>query len=122
MSQTTKTTDLRADLRTAYLVTFDAFATGANEVATAINADSKQAIKLLRRLASAGLIDSLHVNDEKRLTWQCNETYDSISRSTAIRRFDKAFPKGVKSPFHFSKAVRKAHPKVEADRAREARS
>jgi hypothetical protein len=86
------TTDRRSDLRAAYLLAFDNFATvPAEVVAAGITDDAKDARRLLD--AMAPLVVSDVVNGAER-TWQCAETYDSISRTTAIRRFDKAFPKG----------------------------
>jgi hypothetical protein len=91
----TSSADLRESLRTAYLIAFDNFATDAKEIAAALGTDTKHANAVLQALLNKNLLaEPDHVNGEKKLTWQCAETYDSISRTTAIRRFDKAFPKG----------------------------
>lgn len=93
-AKTASTADFRPALRQAYLIAFDGFSTDAAEVAKTLDIDAKTARKILDRLERAGIATSLHVNDEPTLTFQASETYDSISRSTALRRFDKAFPKG----------------------------
>jgi hypothetical protein len=147
----TTTTDFRPALRAAYLKAFDNFATDPSEV-------GENGAALLARLERDGLVTRQDVNGAE-IVWQCFETYDSISRTTAIRRFDKVYPKGqpvetiepaktgrkgatgakyteaqfglgfaarerglswpevakaagVKSPFHFSKALRVRFPEL----------
>jgi hypothetical protein len=87
--------DLRENLRTAYLIAFDNFATDAKEIADALQTDTKHANAVLQALLNKNLLaEPDHVNGEKKLTWQAQETYDSITRRQAIARFNKAFPKG----------------------------
>ena len=92
---TTKTSpaDRRPELRVAYLLAFDNFATGPDEVAAALDTTEAEARQLLDFLVSSGIVVTSIVNGEERV-WQAGETYDSISRRTAIRRFDTTFPKG----------------------------
>jgi hypothetical protein len=81
----------REQLKTAYLLAFDNFATDAAEVAEALGIKPAAATKLLRAMENV-LTTSLHVNDERKLTWQAMTTYDDIDRAEAERRFDEAYP------------------------------
>lgn len=81
----------RSDLRKLYAATFDDFAINAEDGAELLGITKKEAA------AAFGLMSNLttgeQVNGVGPIVYQCYETYDSISRSTALRRFDKAFPK-----------------------------
>lgn len=93
----------RAQLRDVYLLAFDNFSTDRTEVANAVfDGNRTRAANALRTLAEVGLIDSYDVNDAAQgnarrgqyaeLTWQCNDTYDSITRDEAVAKFDSTFP------------------------------
>jgi hypothetical protein len=92
----------RAQLRAAYLHTFDVFATDRSEVADTLGVSKHVASSLLGKLEDSSLVCSTDVNDDaqgsnrrgqyKELTWQCWDTYDSSTREEAEARFDAAFP------------------------------
>jgi predicted transcriptional regulator len=96
MSTTAKTTDLRPALREVYKFLVDNWALSASDIADGTDREVKEVNSLLNRLARARLVDSLHVNGEKSLTWQ--SYYDTENQKgvwrKAARDFDKAFPKG----------------------------
>lgn len=76
------------DLRTAYLIAFDNFATEPVEVGNAVNGNSRYGRELLGTLVAAGLImDDHHVNGTDQV-WQCVDTYDNVSRETAEATID----------------------------------
>lgn len=94
MSTTAKTTNLRPALRKTYLYVVDNWAVSASDIANGTKQDVKEVNSLLNRLARASLVDSIHVNGEKSLTWQSYYSIqDGEKRSDAIADFDKAFPK-----------------------------
>lgn len=86
-------------LKEAYLFIFDSFAADTKEVAEHIGLSVKDTYELLDTCGL--LVGELHVNGmsgqgitRKRFpgvpyTWQCWDTYDSISREEAIELFDK---------------------------------
>lgn len=86
--------DFRPQLRQAYLIAFDSFAVGVGEIRDTLGVDVKMARKILDHLERNGVLVSEIVSGEKERIWQAAETYDHVSRSTAIRRFDAAYPKG----------------------------
>jgi transposase-like protein len=88
--ENTMITFTREQLKTAYLVCFDTFATDATEVASVLDVKPAEATKILKTVGP--LLVSDHTNGERKLTWQCYETYDSITRDEAIELFDAAFP------------------------------
>lgn len=85
-----------------YLAVFDAFAADKSDVVAETGLNKAQVTKSLKRLQERGLVDTYDVNAEaqgsfrrgeyKELTWQCNETYDSITRTEAIARFHGESP------------------------------
>lgn len=89
---TTKTSpaDRRPELRVAYLLAFDGIDTGPDEVAKALDTTEAEARQLLDFLVSSGLVTA------RREGWEAvfSAAEESISRRTAIRRFDTTFPKG----------------------------
>jgi hypothetical protein len=87
-------TPRRDQLKAVYLLAFDNFATTASEVAENLGIPTKEAHVLLREMENS-LLASDHVNGERTLTWQCWDTYDSITRRQAIAKFNKVFPTGV---------------------------
>ena len=90
---TTKTADLRPALRSAYLLMFDSFAVTIADAAEAQGLDTAEARALLKRLEHDGLAVSDQFALAVDVVFQSPETYDTISRATAIRRFDKVYPK-----------------------------
>lgn len=82
----------RALYRAAYLQAFDNFATMAPEVAETTGATVAQVRAAFKAMERKDLIASSHVNEERALTYQATETYDSISRKEALDRFDAVYP------------------------------
>lgn len=95
----------RDQLKAAYLLAYDNFATDATEVADHLYKsglldesepnlaqDRKSTTAVLRKLERSGLLCGERVNGEKTLTWQCYETYDYISREEALELFNSKFP------------------------------
>lgn len=114
--ETQMTSDRRNLLLAAYLTAFDNFATDRSEIAStpefvAAEADEKKrkalASRVLKELEAQSLVCSTDVNEEsqgsgrrgayKELTWQCWQTYDSISREEAIALFNQRFPEDSRS-------------------------
>jgi hypothetical protein len=91
-------------LKATYLKAFDNFATTAVEVAEGLGITTKEATVLLREMENS-LLASTHVNNERTLTWQCWDTYDSITRRQAIAKFNKVFPTGVEVELNAPKAT-----------------
>lgn len=85
----------REQLKTAYLIAFDNFATDAPEVAKALGIKPAEATKLFRQLERKGIAASTKVNEDKTLTWQATPTYDDISPEQAEAVFDETFPTEV---------------------------
>lgn len=78
-------------LKKAYLIAFDDFATDALALKVDLGMRTKaDANRLLKTLEGLGLVTSGHLNGERALTWQCVETYDTITRSEALARFEEA--------------------------------
>lgn len=92
----TKVSFDRSALRSAYLTTFDGFGVVIEEIVTGAKVDTKEARRLMRELIRTGLVASEHVNGERELTYQCAETYDTIERKTAIKRFQAVY--GARGP------------------------
>lgn len=86
----------REQLKTAYLIAFDNFATTAPEVAAELGITPATATRLLKSMGS--LITWDHVNGERTLTFQATETYDSLTREEAIAKFDAEYPEEVAAP------------------------
>lgn len=91
-----KTADLRPALRKTYLYVVKNWAVDADEVAKATGVEKTEAVKLLKRLQTKGLLDALRVNDEKVLTYQSYENIndDPQAMPNARKAFDAAYPKG----------------------------
>lgn len=87
MAKNLVTRNTAQDLRTAYLLAFDHFATEPVEVGNAVGGNSRYGRELLATLMNADLLTNTRVNDGD-LVWQCLDTYDSVNRATAEATID----------------------------------
>jgi hypothetical protein len=82
--------DVLENLRIAFLMAYDNFSTGPDEVAAELQVSRGEARRLLEALVEKGIACDTVVNGAERV-WQCNETYDSVEREEAERIFDEAY-------------------------------
>ena len=90
------------DLRSAYMYIFDEFAVFTSDVMSHMGKSRGDTLDVLHKLERVGLIggesndnNGRYVSNQKQVPgkekmWQCNETYDSLSREAAIEKFDAA--------------------------------
>lgn len=105
----TKVSFDRSALRSAYLTTFDAFGVVIEDITTATKVETTEARRLMRELMRTGLVGADHVNGARELTYQCAETYDTIDRKTAIKRFQAVY--GARGPIERAARVGATGPK-----------
>ena len=88
-------------LKEAYLYVFDCFAADTKEIAEYLDMSTKDTYNLLNScglLTGELFVDGMAgygINRKNHpgvpYTWQCNETYDSISREEAIELFNQEY-------------------------------
>jgi hypothetical protein len=96
----------REMLLKAYLYVFDEFATSTDEVALHLGVMNEVALNVLNDLEGHNLVGGEFTNGQGSWTgdrkaypgtfkvWQCNRTYDELTREEAIKVFDEAYPLG----------------------------
>jgi hypothetical protein len=86
MAKNLITRNARNDLKTAYMTAFDNFSTEPVEVGNAVNGNSRYGRELLGTLVNAGLVVTTDSTGD--LAWQCEATYDNVSREEAEATFE----------------------------------
>lgn len=85
----------RSALRKTYLAVVDGFAVGREDVVSVTKLSADETMPLLRELERSGLVQSMHVNGQKALTYQSmfDVENDTNARVNAVKSFQEVYGK-----------------------------